>query len=115
MIRIKTPKTNQFSFADFESERISVAEMFNALGGIERGNDLDNITVKELNLDDVVFDPIIPVWNIKKSPYEPYFIREEKKFLSKDELFFQSGFFGLYCRTFAMVSGIDFRINQGRL
>jgi hypothetical protein len=61
MIKIKTSKTNQSSFACFESERISVAELFKALGGIERGDDLDDITVKELTFEHVVFDPVIPV------------------------------------------------------
>jgi hypothetical protein len=93
MIKIKTPKTNQSSFAGFESERISIAELLNTLGGIEKGDDMDDITVKELTFEDIVFDPIIPVWNIKNTQSEPYFIRGEKNFLSKDNLFSPLRFF----------------------
>lgn len=87
MMNIKTLKENQSSFADFESERMSVVELFNTLGGIERGYDLDNITVKELTLEDVVYDPVIPVWSINKTQYEPHSIKGDRNFLSKDNLF----------------------------
>jgi hypothetical protein len=93
MIKIKTPKTNQSSFAGFESERIRVAELLNTLGGIEREDAPDDITVKELTFEDIVFDPVIPVWNIKNTQYEPYFRRGEKKILSKDHLFSPVRFF----------------------
>ncbi|MDR2773239.1 MAG: hypothetical protein LBC19_00605 [Tannerella sp.] len=107
MIKIKTPKTNQFSFAGFESERISVAELLNILGGIERENAPDDITVKELTFDDVVFNHVIPVRNIENTQYKPYFRKREKKFFQKTTFFLQSGFFGLCCCTFAM----DLRLN----